>query len=137
MPGVDYGWLDGVPSLRQAQERLATMLQGLVDQLGRVLQQAVDEASSLEVATYVSDDMAGVAYNRTTRGFGGSARLRAVTRISIDGDTLVCVPEETGKVDDAVWAIHAEMVRRAQEHRAELLKTAVSAATGMLGTLKP
>ena len=70
-------------------------------------------------------------------GFTGTARLRALTRINIDGDTLVCVPEEAGEVDQAVWAIHAEMVQRAQAGRAELLRTALSAATGLLGAVKP
>lgn len=132
-----FGLFGDDSPLRQAQARLVDALQGLTEQLGRALQKAVDDATSLEVLTYVSDDMAGVTYDGTTRRFGGSARLRAVTRISLDGDALVCVPEEVGDGDDAIWAIHADMVQRAQANRTELLKTAVSAASGLLGAFRP
>ena len=134
---MDYGWFDAGSPLRQAQERLAEALQGLADSLSRALQKAVADATSLEVDTYVADDMAGVTFDGAARRFGGTARLRAMTRISLDGDTLVCVPEEAGEVDDTLWTIHADMVERAQAHRAELLKTAVSAATGLFGAVKP
>ena len=36
-------------------------------------------------------------------GFSG-ARLRALTRIEIDGDTLICVPEQDGVVDTDLMA---------------------------------
>jgi hypothetical protein len=56
--------------------------------------------------------------------------------IDIGGDTLVCVPEKDGEVDTAVWNIHLEMVKQAQSSRAELLKTLVSAATGLVNLVK-
>jgi hypothetical protein len=56
-----------------------------------------------------------------------------MTRISLDGDTLVCIPEKDGEVDISVWNIHAEMVKTAQSNRAELMKTLVSAATSISG----
>jgi len=31
------------------------------------------------------------------------AELRAVTIANLDGNTVVCVPEQNGKVDDALW----------------------------------
>jgi hypothetical protein len=54
----------------------------------------------------------------------------------IDGDTLVCIPEKEGEIDHALWAIHADMVQRAQNHRLELLKTVTAAAANLLDVLK-
>jgi len=101
-----------------------------VDKLGDYLSKALDDATSLEISTYVAGEMKDVKYEA---GKFSGAQLRAVTRISIDGDTLVCVPEKDGEVDTAVWDIHVEMVKAAQANRAELMKTVVSAATGIAG----
>jgi hypothetical protein len=128
---VDYGLLD---SFKQAQASMGTSLGEFVGKLGDYLGTALDEATSLEIATYVSDDMAEVKYER---GRFSGARLRALTRIEIDGDTLICVPEEDGDVDTELWDIHMDMVGQAQVSRAELLKTVVSAATGLVDLLKP
>jgi hypothetical protein len=128
---VDYGLID---SFKQAQTGLSTSLQNFVSRLGDFLGKALDEATSLEVATYVSEQMDTVKYeNGQFRG----ARLRALTRIEIDGDTLVCVPEEDGEVDTELWKIHMEMTRQAQDSRAELLKSVVSLATGLVDIIKP
>jgi hypothetical protein len=128
---IDYGLLD---SFKQAQASMGASLGEFVGKLGDYLGTALDEATSLEIATYVSDDMAEVKYER---GRFSGARLRALTRIEIDGDTLICVPEEDGDVDTELWDIHMDMVGQAQASRAELLKTVVSAATGLVDLLKP
>jgi hypothetical protein len=53
--------------------------------------------------------------------------LRAYTRCQLDGDIDACVPvTATGAVHEALWALHVEMVKQAQAHRAELLKTVLS-----------
>jgi len=130
---VDFGLLD---PLREAQKRLTNTLQQFGEKLGEALKKAVDDASSLEVSTYVSDNMSNVTYDSAKHQFTGAAKLRALTRINIDGDTLVCVPEKEGEIDQTLWAIHVDMVGRAQAHRAELLKAAVSAAVGLLDALK-
>lgn len=127
----DYGLMD---SFRQAQASLSGTLQDFVGKLGQFLGKALDEATSLEVSTYVSDDMSQVKYEA---GRFSGARLRALTRIEIDGDSLICVPETEGEVDTALWKIHMDMVQQAQLSRAELLKTVVSAATGLVDLLKP
>jgi hypothetical protein len=132
--GVDYGLLD---PLKDAQSGLATAFQQFINRLGASLQQVLDDASTVEVATFTSEDMLGVTVDPNTGRFSGSVRLRALTRIGWNGDTLVCVPEQDGQVDTTLWAIHGEMVSRAQAQRAELFKAAVSAATGMLEALKP
>jgi hypothetical protein len=55
------------------------------------------------------------------------ARLRAYTRCELDGDIESCVPmTATGAIHEALWALHVEMVKQAQAHRAELLKTVLS-----------
>ena len=134
-PMTQYGLLDA-SALKQAQMRLTSALQGFADKLGQALEQAIDDATSLEVSTYVSDDMTGVSYDLATRRFTGTAKLRALTRMHMDGDTLVCVPEQEGEIDQALWTIHADMVQRAQAHRIELLKTVTAAAANLLDVFK-
>ena len=127
---VDYGLLD---SLKQGQAHLMSALQQFADKLGMVMEMAIEEISSLEVSTYMSDSMSEVRYENNQ--FSG-AQLRALTRISFAGNTALCVSQEAAKIDEAFWKIHLEMVERAQANRAEMLKTAVSAAAGLLGVLK-
>lgn len=128
---LDYGLMD---SFKQVQSSLGSTLQNFVGRLGEFLGKALDEATSLEIATYVSDDMGGVKYEN---GRFNGAQLRALTRIEIDGDTLLCVPQTEGEVDTVLWKIHMDMVQQAAASRAELLKTVVSAATGLVDLLKP
>lgn len=104
-----------------------------VDKLGDFLTSALENAASLEVKTYVSGNMAEVKYES---GQFTGADLRAFTRIKIDGDTEICVPESDGEIDTELWQVHIDMVRQAQESRTELLKTVVSAASGLAGLLK-
>lgn len=108
-------------------------LKNFVEKLGNYLSKALDDASSLEVSTYVADNLAEVSYEN---GKYSGARLRAMTRINIDGDTLVCIPEKDGEVDTALWNIHLEMVKSAQQNRAELMKTIVGAAASIVNIVK-
>ena len=91
--------------------------------------------TSLEVATYTATDLRGMRYDTTVGGFTGDAKLQALTRIGLDGDTAVVVP--AGAIDDAVWTLHIGMVERAQASRAELIRTVASAAATLLGAVKP
>ena len=61
----------------------------------------------VEVSTYVIDDMA-----RLTPDLG-AARLRAYTRLTPAGEVVTCVPEGSGAADQAVWTLHADMVKAA------------------------
>ena len=128
---VEYLSLD---SFKQIQTNVSGSLQNFVARLGDFLSRALEDATSLEVSTYVSGNMNAVKYEG---GRFSGGQLRAVTYIKIDGDTLICVPEEDGEVDTTLWKIHMDMVAQAQASRAELLKAAVSAATGMVNLLKP
>lgn len=114
---------------------LSGTLREFVDKLGTYMSSALENATSLEVSTYVSDNLGTVTYEAGK--FTGSAHLRALTRVKIDGDTLVCVPQdEDGQVDTALWQIHLDMVRQAQEARSDLMKTLVSAASNLSGLMK-
>jgi hypothetical protein len=105
----------------------------LTERVTGALLRALDDASSLEVSTWSTGDLGQARYE------GGrmvGAELRAFTRVALDGDTIVCLPEKDGEVDTAVWEIHREMVKQAQETRAALLQVLVSAATGLAGLVK-
>jgi hypothetical protein len=106
-----------------------SVIKKLADYIGK----ALENATSLDVSTYVADDMNSVAYDG---GKFTGAQLRAVTHISLDGDTQVCVPEKDGEVDMAVWNIHLEMVKTAQANREALMKIIFDAASGVTGWLK-
>ncbi len=125
-----YGLFDA-ESLRTARDRLAQALQEFADKLGAALKQAVDNLSSLEVTTYVSDDMA-----RVTKDFDQTASLRAFTRINLDGDATLCVPKQAGEIDRDLWNIHLDMVKLAQANRLEMIKGAAAAASSLLDALK-
>jgi hypothetical protein len=129
---VDYGLLD---SLRTGQAAVTDAVQKFVMKLGEYLSTALDDATSLEVRTYISEDINGVTYEKGK--FGGNARLRALTRVNIDGDSQACIPETDGELDTAVWAVHMDMLRQAQESRAELMKTMVSAASNLANIFTP
>jgi len=121
---VDYG-------IKESLDQVKAKVQDLVHALVDTLKQAVDDVTSLEVKTYVSDDLSAVKYNSTARDFG-EAELRAMTRINLDGDTLNVVPASAGELDQALWHVHLSMVEQAQTSRARMLETAV----GLLVSLK-
>lgn len=122
-------------SVDKTKAKLTSALQQFSEKLGPMLEKAIDDVASLEVATYAGENMNDVGYDIGKGAFTGAA-LRAVTRINLDGDTHACVPEKNGKVDDDLWAIHCEMVKQAQAQRSELLKTLISTTTGILDILK-
>ena len=114
-----YGWFGDKDDKQPGV--LARLGQKLGDMLGDVL----GDAAVLEVKTYTSDDLQPIASGAPLSTSG--ARLRAYTRCELDGDTEACMPTtENGEVDKAVWALHVEMVKQAQAHRTELLKTLLS-----------
>ena len=123
---VDFAIWDRLAA-KETKEKIVSSFQKFVQKLGQVLEAAIDDATTLEVSTYVSDDM-----TKVTGDIKSTAKLRAITRIKIDGDTVVCVPEKEGEIDKDLWAIHVDMVQQAQANRAALIETAVSAITDLL-----
>lgn len=117
---------DALTSLRKALEDFA-------NNVGSILSRTVEDVTTLKVKTFVSDDMNGVQYQKDTFS---NAQLRALTAMSLDGDTLVCVPRRTSDVDEELWNIHSATVMHAQAYRTELLKATVSAAAGLFNVLK-
>jgi hypothetical protein len=128
---------DVVPASSRARQQrrrdsLIDTLTDMAEQAGQLLRSAVADAASLEVATYVSDDLNSVRYNVETGTFEGSIRLRALTRVSIDGDTLNCLPEEDGALDLTLWQLHNDVVQRAQANRREMLRVALTTANNLV-----
>ncbi len=137
--GLRFGGGDG-EALDDLRSSLVSGLKTATDQLTAALSRLAGELTTLEVATFVSDDeddLAGIEYDADSNRFVGPVRCRALTRVRLDGKTAAVVPAPAGVVDDRLWAIHAEMVAQAQGHRAELLKAAATAASGLLGALRP
>ncbi len=107
-------------------------IQGFLSKIGQVLSDALEDATSLEVKTYSTDVIEQVTGYKNGAFTGGQPRLRAFTHIALDGDTVVCVPEDAAEIDEALWKIHMDMVKEAQTSRADLLKAAVSALSGLV-----
>ncbi len=97
--------------------------ENVVSTLGKI----VSDAATLEVRTFVSNTGSAVA---VPEGGSPAAQLRAWTRIKLDGDIDVCVPQRDGEVDTTLWTLHVEMVKQAQTHRAEMIRTLLSSIGG-------
>jgi hypothetical protein len=94
----------------------------------QAVEKAMTEVTTLEVLTYTSDDLAKVK----KENLEGTATLHAVTRIEFDGDIKNFVPMRGGQIDQALWALHLDMVQQAQTNRAELIRTAMEAISGLV-----
>ena len=122
----DYGWFGS------KDDQQPGALTRLGNKLGEVLGEVLGDAAVLEVKTYTSDNLHAIAGGQPLHATG--ARLRAYTRCKLDGDTEVVVPvTANGEVDQAMWALHVEMVKHAQDHRAELIKTVLSLFSSRAG----
>jgi hypothetical protein len=140
-PGVSFGgmfdnFFHSEPSsppdvspdqLEQTRAGLWQSVQEFSHKLGETLKQMMSEVSTLEVSTYVSDEVSAQQQE---------ALLRAYTRIMFDGDIESHVPADGDDIDETLWQMHLDMVERAQEHRTALLKTLAEAATGLVDMLK-
>jgi hypothetical protein len=123
---MDYGVID---SVRGA----AASLQEAAQKIGAWLADSFQTVTSVHVSTYVSDSIKDVKF---VDGVFSGAELRAVTIASLDGNTVVCVPEQDGKVDDALWKIHSDTFDKALANRVELLKTAAAAIASFVPGVK-
>lgn len=123
----------GGAAVSDTAQKLGDTLKSLAEQLGEALKDAIQDAATLEIKTYVADDLSAVDY-RADNPVG--AELRAVTCMSLDGDTKVVVPRRDGALDAELWAIHTSMVAQAQANRAEMIKAIAQAASGMLAALQ-
>ncbi len=126
--GTGFGLPDTPEEGAEIPEGLARSMQSLVERVTQVVERALAEDKTLEVLTYTSDDMAAVE----KENLGGTATLRAITRIKPDGDLEVCVPSAEGEIDEALLAVHSDAVERAQVNRTELIRAALEAVSGLL-----
>jgi hypothetical protein len=118
----------GSDALKQIRDNLNNTLQTLATRLAAF----VENVTSLNVSTYVSDEIENTRYDPLKKTFSEGARQRALTHISLDGDTQVCVPTEAGEVDEAIWEIHSQMVEQAMANRTDMIKMAAEILTNFL-----
>ncbi len=109
------------------------VLEGILSRVSATMGKIVDGLTTVEVQTYVSGDLSQV---KLQDGKLEGVPLRAYTRLGMDGKTLNLVPEDDGKLDEALWKLHMQSVERAVANRGEMLKLAVDAASSLLGILK-
>jgi peptidase C25-like protein len=128
---LDNGPSEGVGDARQ---RLTSALQDLAKDLAGVLERAAS-GLTVEVATYVSDDLAA-ARDSAGEGFGAGAELRTLTRLRVDGNAELVVPRHLDELDEVLWRMHAGLLQQALAARMELLRTGPSAVSGLLDALE-
>ncbi|MEM9455025.1 MAG: hypothetical protein AAGF11_12665 [Myxococcota bacterium] len=108
-------------------------LKGFVRKLGQTISNALEDVATLEVETHIVADADEVTI---AEGKPQGAQLRAYTKISFDGDTVLCLPQRNGEIDQAVLELHMQMVERAQASRTQTMKTIIDAAARMVGLVK-
>jgi len=99
------------------KEDVLAGLNNAVSTIGAALEKAVQTVTWLTVTTYTS--------NQIAQGLQGAA-LRAQTKVSLLGDTESLIPENDGKVDDALWKIHTDALDRAIQNRAKMFEVLLS-----------
>ena len=120
------------------QEAVQKYAHDLAEQVSRF----VKDISELEVRTFTTpnDQVNVLIDNRPDldeMATKGNIALRAYTKISLDGDTTVCVPQDAnGEVDRSVWGIHQTMVQLAMTNRATMLRAMGDAASAALSALR-
>jgi hypothetical protein len=103
----------------------------------------ITDVTVLEVRTYTTpaDQVAVLVKGKAEADFAelqteGKVALRAYTRVSFDGDTIVCAPTDTcGEVNQSVWDLHQATVQQAMENRAAMIKSVGEAAASALKAL--
>jgi hypothetical protein len=96
-------------------------LSAVMTNLGNRLAKFADNILTLEVSTYVCDELQDLRFDNNGNPISGAKQV-ALTQIKLDGDMKIYLPKVGGEVDTAVWEIHNKMVEQAQEQRAKMLK---------------
>jgi hypothetical protein len=113
---VDYGLLSDMT------DSLQDLTKKIVGKLG----EAVNALATVEVSTYTTSDM-----NAAKTSGMQTATLRAYSKVRLDGNAELCVPETNGQVDEALWKIHSDMVQKALDNRTAMLKAIASAVSSL------
>lgn len=116
----------------QAEPPVGDTLKSFVEKLHTLLDQALEEAAFMQVVTYLPESTPGsVTFDRATQKFAGAHR-QAVTCVTPDGGIQSVAPVDAqGQIDTALWQVHLDAVRQAQESRAALIKTLAQAAVSL------
>jgi ribosome-associated translation inhibitor RaiA len=101
-------------------------LKDVIQKMADTLKDVVDDMTTLQVNTYVSDNMQAVTKDIESDTVSGTLHLRARSSIKLDGDTETILPSTDGEIDTAVWEIHKEIVNQAQQNRNQLVGILVS-----------
>lgn len=114
-----------------AREKIKSIVTGLnnaLQNLARSMEKLTADAATLTVTTSVSD-LSGEAQ-------AGGTDLRYRTNINLLGDMNVLVPRSADASDEALLALHTEMVRLALENRIAFLKTIGDTVVQIFGAPK-
>lgn len=115
---VDYGLME---SLKATQESLRTSLQEFGEKLTDVMKRLMTDVTTLDVSTYVSNDMGNVTYDAGKGEFTGAAKPWARTIIKLDGDIQHCFP--AGEIDPTLLSIHKDTIEQAMQQRDQMFTT--------------
>jgi hypothetical protein len=117
---------------------LVESLKETTAKLTEALSKVAEDVTTLQVSTYVADEVDTVKYNPEARALTGGVglHLRAMTHIRFDGDTSVCVPVKKEEIDEALWKLHNETVAQAQLNRQQFIQTMAEAAANLIKAIK-
>lgn len=123
---TDFGWFSKDKD-EDAEGEAPGLLKRFTQEVGEKLTHAIRDLTSLEIRTFVADGRDIVDVSKLPPGeLDKHATLKAYTRMAMDGDLDLLVPQQAGgSVDKALWDAHKEMVKAAQAHRMELIKAAL------------
>jgi hypothetical protein len=119
------------------RSKLATSLTNFTNKLAAAVNKAARDISSLEVETFSSSDLTTIKYDYVNNKLTGEMQLKALTRISFDGDTQIFVPEKDDAINQALWKVHLDMVKEAQANRTEFFKAMAELAIRLIDIMKP
>src|SRR6478752_5598861 len=129
--------MTSVPTIGSSVAARPTRLgDGLTAKLGALLTKALEDVTSIEVRTFTSE-ATDAALASTGDPLVSNTRLRAFTRIAVDGDTQICIPlRASGEPDEALWKLHAEAVAGAREDRAKAIASAIAIVKELGGAIR-
>lgn len=121
------------PTIGVSSSKPVRVSDSIMTQLGDLLVKALADATSLEVRTFTSE-AGDTALATTDDPLVDNTRLRAFSRIAMDGDTQQCIPlRASGEPDEALWTLHCEAVDQARRDRAASVDAAISALEQLAG----
>lgn len=135
----------GGEALANAAQSIVTALTSAFTTISNSLAALARDLATLDVETYVVPGLetfstpagtpGGASATGSVDGFANlltTGRRVAWTRVKLDGDIQAAVPLDGGRLNEALWQTHKDMVSLAQANRAMMIKTAVDALTGLI-----